>query len=135
MVKVALVDPSSSTGICLVSALSWVNNYFFLAGAAPLGSGVSKSAGYAAAAVLKASLSTRSASPVSMHGEDTAAPGHLHEVVRWVRRGHELVQRCVAEDGVVGEADGGDVEVDQLRAEVIVGAEGYWESDLSQGAG
>ena len=65
MVKVALVDPSSSTGICLVSALSWVNNCFFLAGAAPLGSGVSESAGCADAAVLKASLSTRSASPVS----------------------------------------------------------------------
>ena len=65
MVKVALVDPSSSTGICLVSALSWVNNCFFLAGAAPLGLGVSKPAGYADAAVLKASWSARSASSVS----------------------------------------------------------------------
>ena len=65
MVKVALVDPSSSTGICLVSALSWVNNCFFLAGAAPLGSGAPALAGYADAAVLKASLSARSASPGS----------------------------------------------------------------------
>src|SRR3954466_12773180 len=68
-----------------------------------------------------------------MHGEGTVAPGHLHEVVRWVRGGHELSQCRVAEDGVVREADGGDVEVDHLRAEVVVGAEGYWEPDLSQG--
>ena len=40
-----------------------------------------------------------------------------------MRRGHELGQRWVAEDGVVGEADGGDVEVNQLRAEVVVGTE------------
>ena len=66
MVKVASADPSSSTGICLVSALSWVNNCFFLVGAAPLGSGVPASAGCADAAVLKASLSARSASPVSL---------------------------------------------------------------------
>ena len=50
-------------------------------------------------------------------------------------RGHELGQRWVAEDGIVGEADEGDVEIDQLRAEIVVGAEGHWEPDLSQGAG
>ena len=41
----------------------------------------------------------------------------------------------IAEDGVVGEANGGDVEVDQLRAEVVAGAEGHWEADLPQGGG
>ena len=65
MVKVALVDPSSSTGICLVSALSWVNNCFFLVGAASLASVASAPMGYAAAAVLKASLSAVTTSLVS----------------------------------------------------------------------
>ena len=65
MVKVALADPSSSTGTCLVSALSWVNNCFFLAGAAPLGSRASVLVGCATAAALKTSWSTCSASLVS----------------------------------------------------------------------
>ena len=65
MVKVAPVDPSSSTGTYLVSALSWLNNCFFLAGAALLGLGMAKTAGCATGAALKASLSTCNASPVS----------------------------------------------------------------------
>ena len=65
MVKVAPVDPSSSTGTYLVSALSWVNNCFFLAGAAPLGSRASVLVGYATTAALKTSRSTCSASLVS----------------------------------------------------------------------
>ena len=65
MVKVALEDPSSSMGTCLVSALSWVNSCFFLAGAANLGSRASVRVGYATAAVLKTSWSTYSASLVS----------------------------------------------------------------------
>ena len=48
---------------------------------------------------------------------------------------HEPGQGRIAEDGVVGEADGGDVEIDQLRAEIVVGAESYRKSDLPQGAG
>ena len=50
-------------------------------------------------------------------------------------RGHELGQCWVAEGGVIGEADEGDVEIDKLRAEVVVGAESYWEPNLSQGVG
>ena len=65
MVKVALEDPSSLTGNCLVSALSWVNSYFFLVGAVSLASGVLAPAGRAAAAVFKASLSAVTASLVS----------------------------------------------------------------------
>ena len=65
MVKVAPEDPSSSTGTCLVSALSWVNSCFFLVGAASLASGEPAPVGYAAAAVLKASLSAFTASLVS----------------------------------------------------------------------
>ena len=65
MVKVAPEDPSSSTSTCLVSALSWMNNCFFLVGAAPLALAVSVPAGYAAAAVLKVSWSASRASFVS----------------------------------------------------------------------
>ena len=65
MVKVALVDPSLSTGTSLVSALSRVNSYFFLAGAAPLGSRASVLVGCATAAALKTSWSTCSTSLVS----------------------------------------------------------------------
>ena len=65
MVKVAPEGPSSLTGTCLVSALSCVNNCFFLVGTAPLGLEVPASAGYAAAAVLRASLSATRASLAS----------------------------------------------------------------------
>ena len=65
MVKVAPEGPSSLTGTCLVSALSWVNNCFFLVGAVSLASGAPVPTGYAAAAVLKASLSTVTTSLVS----------------------------------------------------------------------
>ena len=64
MVKVAPEDPSSLTDTYLVSALSWVNNYF-LVGAASLALGVPATAGCVAAAVLKASLSAVTASLVS----------------------------------------------------------------------
>ena len=57
-------DSSSLTGTCLVSALSWVNNCFFLVGAVSLASGAPVPAGYATAAVLKASLSAVTASLV-----------------------------------------------------------------------
>ena len=63
--KVAPVGSHSSTGTYLVSALSWLNRCFFLAGAATLGSRVSALADYATAAVLKASLSACNASLVS----------------------------------------------------------------------
>lgn len=56
---------SSLTGTSLVSALSWVNNCFFLVGTASLATGAPASAGCAAAAVLKASLRAVTASLVS----------------------------------------------------------------------
>ena len=48
---------------------------------------------------------------------------------------HELSQGRVPEDGVVREADAGDVEVDQLGAVVVARAEGDGKADLSQRAG
>ena len=65
MVKVAPEDPSSSTSTCLVTALSWVNNYFFLVSAAPFALRVLSLVDCATAAALKASLSACRASFVS----------------------------------------------------------------------
>ena len=48
---------------------------------------------------------------------------------------HKLGQSWVPEDGVVREADAGDVEVEQLGAVVVTCAEGDGEADLPQGAG
>ena len=50
-------------------------------------------------------------------------------------RRHELGQSWVPEDGVVREADAGDVEVDQPGAVVVARAEGDGKADLPQGAG
>ena len=43
---------------------------------------------------------------------------------------HELGQSWVPEDGVVWEANAGDVEVDELGAVVVARAEGNREADL-----
>ena len=47
-----------------------------------------------------------------------------------VSHGHELGQRWVPKDGVVWQADVGDVEVDELDAVVVALSEGDWEADL-----
>ena len=51
--------------------------------------------------------------------DDSAASWHLKDVVALVRGRHELGQGWVAEDGVVREANVGDVEVDELSAVVV----------------
>ena len=43
---------------------------------------------------------------------------------------HELGQGRIPEDGVVQEANVGGVEVDELNAVVVAGAEGDREADL-----
>ena len=43
---------------------------------------------------------------------------------------HKLGQSWVPEDGVVREADAGDVKVDQLGAVIVALSEGDWEADL-----
>ena len=48
---------------------------------------------------------------------------------------HELGQGRVPEDGVVREANAGDVKVDQLGAVVVSRAKGDREADLPQGVG
>ena len=131
MVKVAPEDPSSLTSTCLVSALSWVNNCFFLVGAASLASGAP-----APTCGLESKFERHHGLlGVPLDGEDTFASRHLHEVVGRMSRCHELGQSWVPENGVVREADAGDVEVDQLSAVVVARAEGDGEVDLPQGAG
>ena len=44
--------------------------------------------------------------------------------------GHELGQRRVPEDGVVWQANVGDIEVDVLGVVVVALPEGNWEADL-----
>ena len=53
------------------------------------------------------------------HGGVSSAAWNLDDVVRVVGDGHELREGWVAEDGVVGQADGRDVEVDLLGAVVL----------------
>ena len=67
---------------------------------------------------------------VSSHGEDAAAPRHLHEVVGRMGCYHELSQGRVPEDGIVREADASDVEVDKLGAVVVARTEGDGEANL-----
>src|SRR3954466_4722928 len=64
------------------------------------------------------------------HRDDAATSWHLEDVVAVVSHGHELGQRRVPEDGVVRQADVGDVKVDELGAVVVAGHEGGWEADL-----
>ena len=48
-----------------------------------------------------------------------------------ISHGHELGESWVAEDGVVWQANVGDVEVDELGVVVVALAEGDREADLS----
>ena len=60
----------------------------------------------------------------------TAISWHLEDIVAVVGYGHELGQRWVPEDGVVRQANVGDVEVDELGAVVVACPEGDREADL-----
>ena len=64
------------------------------------------------------------------HRDDAATSWHLEDIVAVVSYGHELGQRWVPEDGVVRQADVGDVEVDELGAVVAASPEGDREADL-----
>ena len=64
------------------------------------------------------------------HRDDSATSWHLEDVVAVVSHGHELGQRWVPEDGVVWQANVGDVKVDELGAVVVTRPEGDREADL-----
>jgi hypothetical protein len=65
--------------------------------------------------------------------DDAAAPWHLEDVVTMVSCCHELGEGWIPEDGVVREADVGDVKVNELGVVVVALAEGDWEAYLPQG--
>ena len=67
-----------------------------------------------------------------MDGDGASAAGDLDHVVGMMRDGHELREGGVAEDGVVGQANVRDVEVDELAAVVLLRAKGDSELDLPQ---
>lgn len=64
---------------------------------------------------------------------EAVGPGYLDEAVCVVGRGHELGEHRVAQDGVVGQTEASHIEVDELRAVVLVSAEGDDESHIGQG--
>ena len=62
--------------------------------------------------------------------DDSATSWHLEDVVAVMSHGHELGESWVAEDGVVRQANVGDVEVDELGAVVLALSKGDRKADL-----
>ena len=62
--------------------------------------------------------------------DDSAASWHLEDIVTMMSHCHELGQGRIPKDGVVRQADVGDVEVNELGAVVVAGSEGDREADL-----
>ena len=68
--------------------------------------------------------------------DDAATPRHLEDVVAVVGHRHEFGQCRISEDGIVRQADVGDVEVNELGAVVVTLAKGDGKADLPyQGGG
>ena len=62
--------------------------------------------------------------------DDSTAPWHLENVVAMMCHSHEPCRSQIPKDGVVWEANVGDVEVDELSAVVVALADGDREADL-----
>ena len=62
--------------------------------------------------------------------DDSTASWHLEDIVAVMSHGHELGQSWVPEDGIVRQADVGDVEVNDLGAVVVALPEGNRKADL-----
>ena len=62
--------------------------------------------------------------------DDSTASWHLEDIVAMVSHCHKLGQDRISKDGVVGQANVGDVEVDELSAVVFALSEGDREADL-----
>ena len=67
--------------------------------------------------------------------DDSAASRHLEDVVAIMGDCHELGQGRIPEDGIVWQANVGDVEVDELGTIVVVLSESDREADLTDGRG
>ena len=62
--------------------------------------------------------------------DDSATSWHLEDVVAVVGHHHKLGQGWIPKDGIVRQADVGDVEVDELGVVVVVLSKGDKEADL-----
>ena len=62
--------------------------------------------------------------------DDAAAPWNLEDIVTMMSHRHVHGQGRIPENGVVGKANVGNVEVDELGAVVVALAEGDREADL-----
>jgi hypothetical protein len=70
---------------------------------------------------------------VAPHGEDSGRRCHLEDQIPVMGNGHEPVQGRPADDGVEGEVNLRDVELNVLRAEVLLGPKCYRECDAPEG--
>ena len=73
---------------------------------------------------------THSVSLFTRHSDDSTAPWLLEDIVAVMGHGHELGQGWVPEDGIVRQANVGDVEVNELGAVVVALPEGDWKAHL-----
>jgi hypothetical protein len=70
---------------------------------------------------------------VAPHGEDPGWGRHPEDQIPIMGNGHELVQGRPADDGVEGEVNLRDIELDVLHAEVLLGPKCYQECDAPEG--
>jgi hypothetical protein len=70
---------------------------------------------------------------VAPHGEDPSRGWHLEDQIPVMGNGHEPVQGWPANDGIEGEVNLHDVELDVLYAEVFLGPECNQECDAPKG--
>ena len=62
--------------------------------------------------------------------DDVAVPWHLEDIVAMVGHRHKLGQGQIPEDGIVWQADVGDVKVDELSVVVVALSKGDREAYL-----
>ena len=80
---------------------------------------------------LKSTLERTDCIPLlTRHRDDSAASWHLEDIVVVMSHCHELGQSWVLEDGIVRQANVGDVEVNELGAVVVVLPKGDREANL-----
>jgi hypothetical protein len=70
---------------------------------------------------------------VALHGEDPSRGQHLEDQIPIMDNGHEPVQGRPANDGIEGEVNLHDVELDVLCAEVFLGPKCNRECEAPKG--
>jgi hypothetical protein len=68
-----------------------------------------------------------------MHAEDSRGGWHLEDQVPIMGNGHEPVQSRSPDDGVKGEVDLRDVELDVLHTKVFLCPKCNWERNAPEG--